>query len=139
MHLAGRAGIVVALACAVGTLAGGAGLAHVVKYPTGTLTIQYSNSDDPAADEMDFFSGKVEANKSSCYQNRKVVIWGDVPGVDVRVGEDRTTDAGEYKVFGEDVAAGTYYAEADRKTLKLTVDHRHVCRAVRSADVPGFP
>jgi len=64
---------------------------------------------------------------------------GDVPGVDVRVGEDRTTEAGEYKVFGEDVAEGSYYAEADRRTLKLTVDHRHVCRAVRSQDISAAP
>lgn len=113
--------------------------AHVVKYPTGSLSIGYTNSDDPANDEMDYFSGKVEATKPACSSNRKVVIWGDVPGVDVQVGEDRTTSSGEYKVLGEDVAAGTYYAEADRKTLKLTVDHRHVCRAVRSQDIAAAP
>lgn len=122
-------------------LAGVAALAsaHVVKYPTASLSIQYLDSDDPAADERDYFSGKVETNQSSCFQNRKIVVWGDVPGIDVRVGEDRTTDTGEWKVFGEDVAAGSYYAEAERKTLKLTVNHRHVCRAVRGGDISAGP
>ena len=135
MRLFGMAGIA-ALAAAVG-LAGLAS-AHVVKYPTASLDIDYTNSDE-GADEQDYFSGRVEANKSSCFQDRKVVVWGNVPGVDIRVGKDRTTDSGEWRVFGEDVAAASYYALADRKTLKLTVDHRHVCRAVRSSSIQAGP
>jgi len=57
----------------------------------------------------------------------------------VQVGEDRTTGSGEFKVFAEDVAAGSYYAEGERKTIKLTVDHRHICRAVPSNDIPAGP
>jgi hypothetical protein len=112
--------------------------AHVVKYPTGSLNIDYTNSDE-GADEQDYFSGRIAANKRSCIQNRRVVVIGEVPGVDVEVGSDRTTDTGEWKVFGEDITAGGYYAEADRKTLKLTVDHRHVCRAVRSNSIQASP
>jgi hypothetical protein len=120
--------------------AGLAGLAsaHVVKYPTGSLNIDYTNSDD-GADEQDYFSGRIAAKKRSCFQNRRIVVIGDVPGVDVEIGRDRTTDKGEWKVFGEDVTAGSYYAQADRKTLKLTVDHRHVCRAVRSNSIQAGP
>lgn len=120
--------------------AGLAGLssAHVVKYPTGSLSIDYTNSDE-GADEQDYFSGRIEANKRSCFRNRRVVVIGDVPGVDVEVGSDRTAETGEWKVFGEDVAAGDYYAEANRKTLKLTVDHRHVCRALRSNSIQASP
>ena len=135
MRFIGTAGILALVA--IGGLAGLAS-AHVVKYPTASLDIDYANSDE-GVDEQDYFSGRIEANKSSCFRNRRVVVIGDVPGVDVEVGSDRTTDTGEWKVLAEDVAAGAYYAEADRKTLKLTVDHRHVCRAVRSSSIQAGP
>ena len=104
--------------------------AHVVKYPTKSLSVQYGSGGDPAA-----FSGKVEADKTACRANRRVVVYSDAPGVDVEVGSARTSSDGSYKLAAPGVAAGTYYASADRKTLKLTVDHRHVCRAVRSASI----
>jgi hypothetical protein len=104
--------------------------AHVVKYPTKSLSVQYSPGDDPA-----FFSGKVEAKKRACRANRRVVVHSDVPGVDAEVGSDRTSSDGSFKLVAPGVAAGTYYADADRKTLKLTVDHRHICRAVRSPSI----
>jgi hypothetical protein len=132
LRVAGTAALVAATGLA------GLASAHVVKYPTGSLSIDYTNSDE-GADEQDYFSGRIDANKSACFQNRRVVVIGDVPGVDIEVGSDRTTDTGEWSVFAEDVAAGGYYAEADRKTLKLTVDHRHVCRAVRSNSIQAGP
>jgi hypothetical protein len=132
LRVAGIAALVAAAGLA------GLATAHVVKYPTGSLNIDYTNSDE-GADEQDYFSGRIEANKRSCFQNRRVAVIGDVPGVDIEVGSDRTTSTGEWKVFGEDVAAGGYYAEADRKTRKLTVDHRHVCRAVRSNSIQAGP
>ena len=108
--------------------------AHVVKYPTKSLSVQYSSSEDPG-----FFSGKVEAGKRACRANRRVVVYSDVPGVDVEVGSDRTSSDGSFKIIAPGVAAGTYYAAADRKTLKLTVDHRHICRAVRSPSTQAGP
>ena len=104
--------------------------AHVVKYPTNSLSVQYGSADNPAA-----FSGKVDAGKKACRANRKVVVYSDAPGVDVEVGSARTSPDGSYKLVAPGLAAGTYYASADRKTLKLTVDHRHICRAVRSASI----
>jgi hypothetical protein len=111
--------------------------AHVVKYPTGSLGIEYSNLDDP--DSTDFFSGDVSANKKACKANRRVAVFHDTPGVDQEVGSDRTSGAGSWKIFAENAATGDYYAESDRKTLKLTVDHRHVCRAVRSQTIQAGP
>jgi hypothetical protein len=102
--------------------------AHVVKYPTKSLSVQYGPEDA-------FFSGKVEADKPACRANRKVVVYSDAPGVDIEVGSDRTASDGSFKLDAPGVAAGTYYAASDRKTLKLTVDHRHVCRAVRSPSI----
>jgi hypothetical protein len=127
---------VVAALC-VAAMAGGVASAHVVKYPTGSLSVEYSNLDDP--DSTDFFSGKVSANKQACKENRRVAVFHDTPGVDQEVGSDRTTGDGSWKVFAENAATGDYYAESDRKTLKLTVDHRHVCRAVRSQTIQAGP
>jgi hypothetical protein len=111
--------------------------AHVVKYPTGSLTIEYANVDAP--DSTDSFSGKVSANKSACQANRRVEVLLDLPGVDLAVGSDRTTEDGSWKVLAENVPPGEYYAESDRKTLKLTVDHRHVCRIVVSDRIQAGP
>jgi hypothetical protein len=110
--------------------------AHVVKYPTGSLTIGYAN-DEP--DSADAFSGHVSASKRACQANRRVEVLLDVPGVDVAVGSDRTTENGSWKVPAEHVAQGEYYAESDRKTLKLTVDHRHVCKIVVSNRIQAGP
>jgi hypothetical protein len=131
--IAGLAGLTAAVA--VGALAS----AHVVKYPTGSLSVRYTSSDDPASDETDYFSGNVSANKRACMANRGVVVYSDAPGVDVEVGSDRTTGGGEWRIFAEDIAAGSYYAAAERKTLKLTVDHRHICQAVRSDSLQAGP
>ena len=108
----------------------GLAAAHVVKYPTRSLSVQYGSGGDPTA-----FSGKVEADKPACRANRKVVVYSDAPGVDIEVGSARTSSDGSYKLVAPGVVAGTYYAAADRKTLKLTVDHRHICRAVRSPSI----
>jgi hypothetical protein len=136
MRIARMAGIAsLAVALGVAALAS----AHVVKYPTKSLSLGYTNSDDPAAEETDFFSGAVAAGKRACRANRQVVVLADVPGVDVELGSDRTTASGDWKVFAEDVEAASYYASADRKTLKLTVDHRHICRAVRSPSIQAGP
>ena len=113
--------------------------AHVVKYPTKSLSVVYTNSDDPAGEDTDFFSGKVGAKKKACAANRKVVVFGDTPGVDLEVGSDRTGGGGDWKVLAENVPAGSYYALSDRKTIKLTVDHRHICRAVRSETIAAGP
>ncbi len=131
--MAGIAGVVAVLS--VAALAS----AHVVKYPTNSVSVDYTNSDDPAADETDYFSGAVSANKAACQTNREVVVIADVPGVDIELGSDKTTSTGDWKVFAEDVAAASYYASADRKTLKLTVNHRHICTAVRSQSIGAGP
>ena len=136
MRVARMAGIAsVAVALGVASLAS----AHVVKYPTKSLSVGYTNDDDPTADEIDFFSGKLSAGKAACQANRQVVVVADVPGVDVELGSDRTTASGDWRVFAEDVEAASYYASAERKTLKLTVDHRHICRAVRSSSIGAGP
>lgn len=107
-----------------------AAAAHVVKYPTNGVDIQFNAGSTT-------FSGKVSANKASCRANRKVEVLSDAPGVDTVVGSARTNSAGEWTVNAVNLAASEYYADADRKTLKLTVDHRHVCTAVRSQSVPA--
>ena len=108
-------------------LAGAAG-AHVVKYPTDGVDIQYNAASTT-------FSGKVSANKASCRSNRKVEVLSDAPGVDTVVGSVRTNSAGEWTMNAVNLPPSEYYADADRKTLKLTVDHRHVCTAVRSQSI----
>ena len=122
MRSAGTAGI-----CALAALLvlAGVATAHVVKYPTGDVDIQYNAG---AAT----FSGQVSANKAACRKNRKVEVLSDAPGVDTVVGSARTNASGEWTMNAGNIAASEYYADADRKTLKLTVDHRHVCTAVRS-------
>jgi hypothetical protein len=136
MRIAKQAGI-----AALAALLGAAALAsaHVVKYPTNSLSVAYENSDDPAGNQTDFFSGKVAAKKKACAANRRVVVFHDTPGVDVEVGSVRTGGGGDWRVFAENVPTGSYYAVSDRKTLKLTVDHRHICRAVRSASIQAGP
>ena len=102
----------------------GVATAHVVKYPTGGVDIQYNAGSTT-------FSGKVSANKASCRKNRRVEVLSDAPGVDVVVG----SSAGEWTVNAVNLVPSQYYADADRKTLKLTVDHRHICTAVRSQSI----
>ena len=106
----------------------GVATAHVVKYPTGGVDIQYNAGSTT-------FSGKVSANKASCRKNRRVEVLSDAPGVDVVVGSSRTNSAGEWSVNAVNLEPSQYYADADRKTLKLTVDHRHICTAVRSQSI----
>ena len=137
MRIRGILGRIAAAALCVGALGVAIAAAHVVKYPTGSSSIEYANLDDP--DSTDFFSGKVSAKKKSCKAKRRVAVFRDTPGVDQEVGSDRTTGAGSWKVFADNVPTGDYYADSDRKTLKLTVDHRHVCRAVRSQTIQAGP
>jgi hypothetical protein len=135
--IARRAVIGVAAGLCVAALAAVVAPAHVAKYPTGSLTIGYENVDAP--DSTDSFSGKVSANKSACQANRRVEVLLDEPGVDLVVGSDRTSGDGSWRLFAENVLPGQYYAESDRKTLKLTVDHRHVCRIVVSDRIQAGP
>ena len=102
--------------------------AHVVKYKTDGVDIQYDAGSTT-------FSGEVSAGKAACRSNRRVEVLSDAPGVDVVVGSTRTNSAGEWTINAVDLASSEYYADADRKTLKLTVDHRHVCTAVRSKSI----
>jgi hypothetical protein len=108
-------------------LAAAAG-AHVVKYKTDGVDIQYDAGSTT-------FSGKVSAGKAACRSNRKVEVLSDAPGVDTVVGSTRTNSAGEWTVNAVNLAPTEYYADADRKTIKLTVDHRHICTAVRSQSI----
>jgi hypothetical protein len=125
MRLARMAGI-----AALGALLvlAGVATAHVVKYKTDGVSIQYNAGSTT-------FSGQVSANKKSCRANRRVEILSDAPGVDETVASVRTNSAGEWTANGVNLPASEYYADADRKTLKLTVDHRHVCTAVRSQSI----
>jgi hypothetical protein len=125
MRLAGMAGTAASLALLV---LAGAAVAHVVKYKTDDVTIRH----DAAAGTL---SGQVSANKSACRANRKVVVLSDAPGADTEVGSARTDSSGEWSINAGNVPPSEYYADADRKTLKLTVDHRHVCTAVRSDSI----
>jgi hypothetical protein len=106
----------------------GTATAHVVKYKTGGVNIEYHTGSTT-------FSGKVSAGKHACQANRRVEVLSDAPGVDVVVGSARTNSTGEWAVNAANPAPSEYYADADRKTLKLTVDHRHVCTAVRSQSI----
>jgi len=108
-------------------LAAAAG-AHVVKYKTDGVDINYDGGSTT-------FSGKVSAGKAACRSNRKVEVLSDAPGVDTVVGSTRTNSAGEWTVNAVNLAPTEYYANADRKTIKLTVDHRHICTAVRSQSI----
>jgi hypothetical protein len=105
-----------------------AATAHVVKYETDGIDIQYDAGSTT-------FSGEVSAGKAACRSNRKVEVLSDAPGVDTVVGSTRTNSAGEWTINAVGLASSEYYADADRKTLKLTVDHRHVCTAVRSHSI----
>jgi hypothetical protein len=105
-----------------------AATAHVVKYKTDGVDIQYDAGSTT-------FSGEVSAGKAACRSNRKVEVLSDAPGVDTVVGSTRTNSAGEWTINAVGLASSEYYADADRKTLKLTVDHRHVCTAVRSHSI----
>ena len=120
-HLAGI-GALVALVFAA------AAAAHVVRYKTDGVDIRYDAVSTT-------FSGTVSAGKAACGSNRRVDVLSDAPGVDVVVGSTRTNPAGEWTVDAAGLASSEYYADADRKTLKLTVDHRHVCTAVRSKSI----
>jgi hypothetical protein len=105
-----------------------AATAHVVKYKTDGVDIHYDAGSTT-------FSGEVSAGKAACRSNRKVEVLSDAPGVDTVVGSTRTNSAGEWTINAVGFASSEYYADADRKTLKLTVDHRHVCTAVRSHSI----
>jgi hypothetical protein len=105
-----------------------AATAHVVKYKTDGVDIRYDAGSTT-------FSGEVSAGKAACRSNRKVEVLSDAPGVDTVVGSTRTNSAGEWTINAVGLASSEYYADADRKTLKLTVDHRHVCTAVRSHSI----
>jgi hypothetical protein len=102
--------------------------AHVVKYKTDGVTMDYNAANTT-------FSGKVSAGKAACQANRKVEVLSDAPGVDNVVASVRTNSAGEWTANAAGLTPSEYYADADRKTLKLTIDHRHVCTAVRSPSI----
>ena len=106
----------------------GAATAHVVKYKTTGVNIEYNAGSTT-------FSGEVSAGKQACRANRRVEVLSDAPGVDAVVGSAHTNSAGEWTVNAVNLGPSQYYADADRKTLKLTVDHRHVCTAVRSQSI----
>jgi hypothetical protein len=125
MRLARQAGIGAVVAVLV---LAGAAAAHVVKYETDGVDIQFDAGSTT-------FSGKVSAGKAACRSNRRVEVLSDAPGVDFVVGSTRTNSVGEWTINAVDLAPSEYYADADRKTLKLTVDHRHVCTAVRSQSI----
>jgi hypothetical protein len=109
-------------------LMAGAATAHVVKYKTDGVNIEYDAGSTT-------FSGKVSAGKHACQANRRVEVLSDAPGVDAVVGSTRTNSAGDWTVNAVNLSSSEYYADAGRKTLKLTVDHRHVCTAVRSQSI----
>ena len=106
----------------------GVATAHVVKYKTDGVTVDYNAANTT-------FSGKVSAGKAACQANRKVEVLSDAPGVDSVVASVRTNSAGEWTANAVNLTPSEYYADADRKTLKLAVDHRHICTAVRSPSI----
>ena len=90
-----------------------------------------------ASDNRTGFHGHVTSTRVRCTRNRKVEVYRRLAGPDELIGKDVTgtppvDEDNEYVVFIEgSPEAGTYVAVANRKVLRRTSRHRHICaRAV---------
>lgn len=127
--------MLVVLATGLSLLTVGAGIAaaHTVRADS-EVTIRYS-------DAKERFQGRVSSERPGCERNRRVVVFRDTPGQDVRIGSDRTGDNGFWAVAANN-AVGDFYAKVVRRK-RTPEGHTHVCRAAVSPTItvepPGGP
>lgn len=83
--------------------------------------------------------GFVSSPRARCVNNRKVTVFQQLAGPDLRIGQDVTGSHpaaadNEYVVYqdGYPPPDGTYYAKVFRKVLVRSDRHRHACGAARS-------
>jgi hypothetical protein len=123
--------MLVVLAAVLGLLTVGAGsaAAHTVRADS-EVTIRYN-------DARERFQGRVSSERPRCERNRRVVVFRDTPGQDVRIGSDRTNDNGFYAV-ADNNAVGDFYAKVVRRE-RTPEGHTHVCRAAVSPTITVEP
>ena len=99
--------------------------AHTVRFDSTVTIHKHKNGADP-----DSLTGRVNSDRARCERDRTIEIYQEADGADVLIATTTTDAEGNWEfVFADAAPAGTYYAKATRKVLRLNEDHRHVCRA----------
>jgi hypothetical protein len=123
--------MLVVLATVLGLLTVGAGIAAAHTFRADSeVTIRYN-------DVRERFHGRVSSERPSCERNRRVVVFRDTPGQDVRIGSDRTNDNG-FWALADNTAVGDFYAKVVRRE-RTPGGHTHVCRAAVSPTITVEP
>lgn len=99
---------------AVGLTWPAAGLGATDEYPTAFTKFKYEVSGSEAE-----FKGKINSTKGGCIPDRKVVLYRKHNGKTKKLGGDRTSNKGKFKIeLGSGAPKeGTYYAEVNRAKI----------------------
>jgi len=118
-------------ALAVTVLIGGAlaavAVAGVEKFDSRTTISRF----------LPLYHGKVNSPEPKCRRGRNVILFERRPGKDRKLGRDRTSKRGKWKVqvpAGQLQPNDRFYARARRK-LNIVSGNGYVCRADRSRTV----
>ena len=113
--------VIVACGLAVGVFTDVAA-AHTVRFG-GTLTAQFIS-------ETNVFKGRLTSSNERCESGRRVAVFRDRSGSDLRVASDRTDSLGRWNLV-YNARAGDYYAKVLRRDIGSGA-HNHICVPVRT-------
>jgi hypothetical protein len=128
MKLSRVAIYVTAAILVVAAVGAGVATAHKKKIKS-TVTIQWSDNDDPYDATGETFSGDVGSKKKKCRKGRQVTV-KEQGGVSV--GTDKTNKQGHYRIVVGNADSGAYFAKVKKKVIKKNQKHKHVCKKARS-------
>lgn len=82
------------------------------------------------------FSGKIDSNKSRCFQDRKVVVYLKKDGDKQKLGGDETNNKGKFEIgVGGSLKNGKYFAEAKKSSFENGKGDKITCGGADSAKV----
>ncbi len=118
------AGLAMVIVCVIGASLASA---HTTRYLVNINIV----GAEPNFANVERYTGMLTSSKAACKRQRKVHLFREAPGADVKVAQATTNNIGEFKVGtpGERLENGLYYAKVKAKTLRRNRNHRHVCRA----------
>ena len=113
--------VIVACGLAAACLAEAAS-AHNVRFG-GTLTAQF-------IDGTNVFKGRLTSSNARCESGRRVAVFRERSGADLRVASDRTDSLGRWNLV-YNARAGDYYAKVSSRDIG-SGDHNHICAGIRT-------
>ena len=85
---------------------------------------KFATSVTAAAQNKNQFRGNVTSGKAKCVPQRSVRIFSSTGVLEATA----TTDAqGSFRIDNKDLALGTHYVNVQKRALKKTRKHRHIC------------